>query len=108
MSSETFTSPAASANLKALEAGLPVTVSSHSLPWPVAPGWLKDYLMTQVNPDLSTIPLAAYCFMTGWMCVVLAHVLSFFIAIADSVTATQSISPPYSFGADSKLATRYR
>jgi hypothetical protein len=33
--------------------------------------------MTQVNPDLSTIPLAAYCFMTGWMSVALSPVLSF-------------------------------
>jgi hypothetical protein len=31
--------------------------------------WSRAYLMQDVNPDLSTIPLAAYCFMTGWMCV---------------------------------------
>jgi hypothetical protein len=27
----------------------------------------RAYLMADVNPDLSTVPLAAYCFMTGFM-----------------------------------------
>jgi hypothetical protein len=31
--------------------------------------WSRAYLMQDVNPDLSTIPLTAYCFMTGWVCV---------------------------------------
>jgi hypothetical protein len=72
MSSQPEASP------KAVEAGIPIqassspSASSRSPLWPVAPGGLRDYLMTQVNPDLSTIPLAAYCFMTGWMCVALA------------------------------------
>ena len=82
MFSETSKSPAPGA--KAAEAGLPLPVSSspsassYRLPlWP-APEGLKDYIMTQVNPDLSTIPLAAYCFMTGWMCVALAMSSFFF------------------------------
>jgi hypothetical protein len=33
-------------------------------------GTLREFLMTEVDPDLSTIPLAAYCFMTGWIDVV--------------------------------------
>ena len=79
MSSQPSTLPAASP--KAVEAGLSIqassepSASSRSPMWPAAPGGLKDYLMTQVNPDLSTIPLAAYCFMTGWMCVALASSL---------------------------------
>jgi hypothetical protein len=31
--------------------------------------WSRAYLMQDVNPDLSTWPLVAYCFMTGWLCV---------------------------------------
>jgi hypothetical protein len=36
-------------------------------------GTLREFLMTEVDPDLSTIPLAAYCFMTGWMSVSLSQ-----------------------------------
>jgi len=71
MSSENSKSPAPGA--KATD-GLPVPASSspsasssRSSLWAVAPGGLKEHLMTQVDPDLSTIPLAAYCFMTGWI-----------------------------------------
>jgi hypothetical protein len=28
---------------------------------------VKAFLFQDVNPDLSTYPLAAYCFMTGYM-----------------------------------------
>ncbi len=33
--------------------------------------------MSEVDPELASIPLAAYCFMTGWMCAALTHLLSF-------------------------------
>ena len=68
MSSASPLSHAATA--KAAEAALPAPVSSsspstaNSLP---RRGTLREFLMTEVDPDLSTIPLAAYCFMTGWM-----------------------------------------
>ena len=29
----------------------------------------KAHLMADVDPERSTFPLAAYCFMTGFMCV---------------------------------------
>jgi hypothetical protein len=68
-----------------------------------------DFLKSEVDPELSAIPLAAYCFMTGWMCAALTRLLSF---SRDSLipyrTATQCPSPPYSFGVRSKLATRCR
>jgi len=32
---------------------------------------LRDYLMAEVDPALCTGPLAAYCFMTGLMFVIL-------------------------------------
>jgi hypothetical protein len=75
-------SPPAPAN-KMDEAALPTPVSSPpaaSLPWP----WqgtqsnFHDFLKSEVDPELSAIPLAAYCFMTGWMCAALTH-LSFFM-----------------------------
>ena len=92
MSYETSKSPAPGAKatngLPVPASSSPSTSSSRSSLWAIAPGGLKEHLMTQVNPDLSTIPLAAYCFMTGWMCVALAlpRVLSFFFyrAIADA------------------------
>jgi hypothetical protein len=37
---------------------------------------LKDYVWTDVDPDSSSLPLACYCFMTGFMCVVLYRVAS--------------------------------
>jgi hypothetical protein len=30
-------------------------------------GSFYDFLKSEVDPELSVIPLAAYCFMTGWM-----------------------------------------
>ncbi|KAH9077920.1 hypothetical protein EDB83DRAFT_2346989 [Lactarius deliciosus] len=71
MSSAPQSSHAASA--KAMEAALPAPVSS---PTPsttystLRRGGLREFLMTEVDPDRSTIPLAAYCFMTGWIDVV--------------------------------------
>src|SRR6267154_1936709 len=106
-------SPPALAN-KIGEAALPTPVSSTpsaSLRW----SWqgmqsnFHDFLKSEVDPELSAIPLAAYCFMTGWMCAALTHLPSF---SRDSLisyrTATQCPSPPYSFGVRSKLATRCR
>jgi hypothetical protein len=65
--------------------------------------------MSEVDPELSTFPLAAYCFMTGWMCAVLIRLPSF---SRDRLvlyrTATQYPSLPYLFGARSKPATRCR
>ncbi|KAI9508096.1 hypothetical protein F5148DRAFT_1299468 [Russula earlei] len=55
---------------KADEAALPTPVSS-SPSSSLSPlhSWrgLRDFLMTQVDPELSTVPLAGYCFMTGWI-----------------------------------------
>ncbi|KAH9171076.1 hypothetical protein EDB89DRAFT_1974048 [Lactarius sanguifluus] len=71
MSSAPQMSHAASA--KAIEAALPAPVSS---PTPsttystLRRGGLREFLMTEVDPDRSTVPLAAYCFMTGWIDVV--------------------------------------
>jgi len=62
-------SPAAQA--KAAEA-LPAPVSSSSpstIYSTLRRGALREFFMTEVDPDRSTIPLAAYCFMTGWMSV---------------------------------------
>jgi hypothetical protein len=53
------------------DGALPPPASSSPLKSPLSTLWrdnLQDYFMTQVDPELSTIPLAAYCFMTGWMC----------------------------------------
>ena len=65
--------------------------------------------MSEVDPQLSMIPLAAYCFMTGWMCAVLARLLS---ASRDRsvpyCTAMPYLSPPYLSGARSKPAIRCR
>ncbi|KAI9459168.1 hypothetical protein BJY52DRAFT_1266720 [Lactarius psammicola] len=67
------------ATAKATEAKVPLSLP---LPAPVSSsspstayssirrGGLRDFLMTEVDPDRSTIPLAAYCFMTGWIDVV--------------------------------------
>ena len=52
---------------KIAEAVLPTPVSS-----PIHDG-LYGFLKSEVDPELSTIPLAAYCFMTGWMCVPLFY-----------------------------------
>ena len=97
------------------EATLPTPVSSPpsaswpSWPWQGMQSSLHDFLKSEVDPELSAIPLAAYCFMTGWMCAALTHLLSI---SRDSLipyrTATQCPSLPYSFGARSKLATRCR
>ncbi|KAH8993610.1 hypothetical protein EDB86DRAFT_2928827 [Lactarius hatsudake] len=73
---------------KAIEAALPAPVSSstpsttYSTP---RHGGLRDFLMTEVDPDRSTIPLAAYCFMT-WMDVRLSLCHSL-VAIADTITS---------------------
>ena len=106
MSSAPSLSHAATA--KAAEAALPAPVSSsspsitNSMPWR---GALQEFLMTEVDPDLSTIPLAAYCFMTGWMFVSFPSPF----AIADlALLVMWCPSPPYSFGVHSKLATRCR
>jgi hypothetical protein len=65
-----------------------------------------DFLKSEVDPELSAIPLAAYTFMTGWMCAILTHLLSFSRgSLIPYRTATQCPSPPYSFGARSKLVT---
>ena len=98
------------------ESALPTPVSLSSststhLPlWRGAHGGLRDFLMTQVDPNLSTIPLAAYCFMTGWMCAALHSCLPFYRdhLVSYHRTATQCLSPPYSFGVHSRRATRYR
>jgi hypothetical protein len=29
--------------------------------------WSRAHLMQDVDPKLSTLPLAAYCFMSGWL-----------------------------------------
>ena len=34
------------------------------------PSW-REYLMQNVDPALATTPLASFCFMTGFMCVVI-------------------------------------
>lgn len=65
-------------------------VSESTLPAPVAASkemeerrpWsssreLKRYLMTEVEPALATAPLAAFCFMTGFMCVAAASLKMF-------------------------------
>ncbi|TFY74992.1 hypothetical protein EWM64_g9020 [Hericium alpestre] len=55
---------------KAEEAGdgdLPRPVSAHSSSLKLIPSGLRDYLFTEVEPSSSTLPLAAYCFMTGYM-----------------------------------------
>jgi hypothetical protein len=59
-------------------------------------GGLKDYLMTTVDPERSTIPLAAYCFMTGWMCAAFNPV-SFLIVIC--LLSISSHSSAVSFSA---------
>jgi hypothetical protein len=59
---------------KEAEATLPNPVSSSpsvSLPWWRAHRDLQDFLMSEVDPELSMVPLTAYCFMTGWMCAIL-------------------------------------
>jgi hypothetical protein len=113
MSSGVSSPPASAAN-KIAEAALPTPVSStssatSSWPWQGMQSSFHDFLKSEVDPELSAIPLAAYCFMTGWMCAAPTHLLSF---SCDSLipyrTATQCPSPPYSFGARSKLATRCR
>jgi len=73
-------SPPAPADEKA-EAGLHAPVSSTlsaSLPWQGMQSNFHDFLKSEVDPELSTFPLAAYCFMTGWMCVALTHLFFFF------------------------------
>ena len=44
-----------------------------------ATGWsssaLWTYIMEEVDPSRSTLPLSAYCFMTGFMCVSLLHIM---------------------------------
>ena len=115
MSSGVPAPPADRAN-KISEATLPTPVSSPpsaSLRWPWqdihTQSGFHDFLKSEVDPELSAVPLAAYCFMTGWMCAPLTHLLSL---SRDSLvpyrTATQCLSPLYSFGARSKLATRCR
>jgi len=59
------------------EAALPPPVSSSSSaalslspPWLDTRGGLREFLLTEVDPDRSTLPLAAYCFMTGWIDVI--------------------------------------
>lgn len=74
-------SPPAPAN-KIAEAALPTPVSSPpsaslSWPWQGMQSSFHDFLKSEVDPELSAIPLAAYCFMTGWMCAALTHLLSF-------------------------------
>jgi hypothetical protein len=50
----------------ALPRATPVSSSSpsiaNSMPWR---GALREFLMIEVDPNLSTIQLAAYCFMAG-------------------------------------------
>ncbi|KAI9432971.1 hypothetical protein H4582DRAFT_1990355 [Lactarius indigo] len=61
------------ASAKAIEAALPAPVSSTTPSTTYSTlrrGGLREFLMTEVDPDRSTIPLAAYCFMTGWIDVV--------------------------------------
>ena len=97
---------------KVAEAALPSPVSSPpsvSLPWWRTHRGLQDFLMSEVDPELSTVPLTAYCFMTGWMCAVITCLLSFLRdRLVPYHTATQYRSPPYSFGARFKLAMRCR
>lgn len=33
----------------------------------------KSHVMSDVDPERSTLPLAAYCFMTGFVCVNFQH-----------------------------------
>ena len=67
-----------------------------------------DFLKSEVDPELSAVPLAAYCFMTGWMCVALTLLSFSRDSLTPYRTAMQCPSQPYSFGARSKLATRCR
>jgi hypothetical protein len=112
MSSGVPSSPAPASKIS--EATLPTPVSSPpsaslSWPWQGMQTSFHDFLKSEVDPELSAIPLTAYCFMTGWMCAVFTHLLSF---SRDSLipyrTAMQYASPPYSFGVRSKLATHCR
>jgi hypothetical protein len=111
MSSDPSLSPPAAKTVADSALPAPVSSSSSHLPlWRGAHGGLRDFLMTHVDPNLSTIPLAAYCFMTGWMCAALHSCLPFYRdhLVSYHRTATQCLSPPYSFGAHSRRATRYR
>jgi hypothetical protein len=38
--------------------------------------WSRVHLFTDVDPAAATTPMVAYCFMTGWMCVVHFNPLS--------------------------------
>jgi len=112
MSSALQLSHAAAAKAaEAAEAALPAPVSSSTPSTAYSSlrrGGLREFLMTEVDPDLSTIPLAAYCFMTGWMSVSLSATVLSPSLTPYHLIVTWCPSPPYSFGVHSKLATRYR
>lgn len=108
MSSGISLSSAAADKMAEAEATLPNPISSSpsvSLPWWRAHRDLRDFLMSEVDPELSMVPLTAYCFMTGWMCAIVTSLLSFLRdRLVPYRTVTQYRSPPYSSGARFKLA----
>src|SRR5713101_4879341 len=113
MSSGVPSLPALADKMAEAEGALPTPVSSASAPspwpWQGMQSSFHDFLKSEVDPELSTVPLAAYCFMTGWMYAALAHLLFFSRdSLIPYLTVTQCPFPPYSFGARSKLATRCR
>lgn len=71
----------------------------------------KSHIMSDVDPERSTFPLAAYCFMTGFMCAHLSALQSFpelMRWFLYSCTVTRYVSPRSSCGVPFRRATLYR
>jgi hypothetical protein len=71
----------------------------------------RAYLMEEVDPEQSTIPLAAYCFMTGYMYVQLLSTSTCWSRVVTDRTnfkVTSFATPPHPCGLGFKLATQLR
>lgn len=63
---------------------------------------LWQYLQGDVDPAQTTGPLAAYCFMTGYMCVALFYPVT---SVSNRREVMSYLSLPSSYGVASKLVT---
>ncbi|KAH9075559.1 hypothetical protein EDB83DRAFT_2350767 [Lactarius deliciosus] len=86
--------PSHAASTKAIEAALPAPVSSSapSMTSTLRRGRLREFLMTEIDPDGSTIPLVAYCFMTGWIDVVSFSAISVWCGFQTGNTIQLSVA----------------
>lgn len=68
---------------------------------------LKKYIYTDVDGDRSTVPLCAYCFMTGFVCV-FGHTPHPCTHTHSDFSGTQSVSLRYLCGVHFKPGTPFR